>query len=421
MQSVRGRRHAQAELAIRCPAGDPSPVESSRFELFAVTAPGLEALCAAELRALGIAADCRAVAGGVEWRGDLRSCYRANLESRVATRVLVRVGEFRARSFIELERRMPKLPWAALLPAGAQVALRITARKSKLYHERAIAERFTRILRDAHGIHAVPASGDDDEAEHPQLVVIRFFRDECTVSLDSSGVLLHHRGYRQALAKAPLRETLAAAMLLATGWRGDRPLLDPLCGSGTLPIEAALLARNIPPGLAAPDREPRRFAFQEWREFDEPAWRDVVTTARGSIRDVVPVPILGSDRDAGAIRAAVANAERAGVLGDVELQRRGVSEVEPPGADGVLVSNPPYGVRVGERGPLHGLYAALGGLLRERLPNWTVALLVADRGLAAATGLRFQELFATRNGGIPVSCVSHAPAGDGPAPEGVIP
>lgn len=398
--------------------------QTADLDLFAVTAPGLESLCAAELRVLGIPAEPDA--GGASWRGDLRSLYRANLESRTATRVLVRAGTFRARTFHELERRSAKLPWARFLPAGASVSLRVTCRKSKLYHAGAVAERVARVLADGRGVRVVDASNtaDDDgieppdvvstadapppgtDASQPPLVVIRLLRDVCTVSIDSSGVLLHRRGYRQALAKAPLRETLAAALLLAARWRGVTPLLDPLCGSGTIPIEAALLARRIPPGLANPDLAPRSHAFEQWPEFDAGVWSDTLAAARDGVLEAAPAPILGSDRDAGAVAAAITNARRAGVERDVDLTRRALSAVEPPGGRGHLVTNPPYGVRVGDHQALYALYAALGRTARERLPGWTVALLTADARLTAATGLALEERLATRNGGIAVRLMS---------------
>jgi putative N6-adenine-specific DNA methylase len=374
----------------------------NELDCFAVSAPGLEPLCAAELQELGVPAG--AVPGGVEWRGGLRELGRVNLHCRTATRVLVRVGEFRARTFHELERRAPKLPWSRFLPPGAAVELRVTTRKSKLYHQGAVAERVQRVLADG-GWHVARSTRDDEEdaAAGAQLIVIRFLRDVCTVSIDASGARLQQRGYRQALAKAPLRETIAAALLRAAGWRGDVPLLDPLCGSGTIPIEAALLARRIPPGLANPQHEPRAFAFQRWPVYQPRVFDDVVAEARSAILLATPVEIRGSDRDAGAITAARANASRAGVVDDIVFERAPLSAAQPLGERGLLLSNPPYGVRVGDRRELHALYAALGRLVRERFGGWDVALLTADPALAAATGLQQQERLATRNGGVAVS------------------
>lgn len=378
---------------------------TDRLPLFAVAAPGLEAICAAELRALGI--EAAAEPGGAAWEGTPDDLHRANLWLRTASRVVVRAATFHARSFIELERHARRVPWERWVARGRAVRLRVTSKKSKLYHEGAIAERLLGFVEDrVGGIGAASAAkGAEEEGEEggdAQLFVVRVHRDQVTVSADSSGALLHLRGYRRALAKAPLRETLAAAMLRGAGWRGDTPLLDPMCGSGTIPIEAALLARGVAPGLATASREPRAFAFTAWPGHDGEAWARAVAEARDAILPSSPVPIAGSDRDAGAIEAARANAERAGVAGDVDFAVRPVSALEAPPGPGLLISNPPYGVRVGEIDALRNLYAALGRTARARCPGWTVALLAAERKLEAQVGIPFSEAFRTSNGGIPV-------------------
>jgi putative N6-adenine-specific DNA methylase len=391
--------------------------------LFAVTAPGLEALAAAELREMGVTGAVES--GGVAWEGTAAQLYEANLRLRTASRVLVRVDEFRAKTFFELERKAAKVPWERFVERGGTVRLRVTCRKSRLYHEGAVAERLLTAIEKRAGPLASAAGTpgatdvDDDDAEAPdasgeaaQTFVVRFVRDSCTISADASGALLHRRGYRQAVARAPLRETLAAAMLSAAGWTGRVPLLDPMCGSGTLAIEAALLARHIAPGLANAERTPRGYAFLRWPELDAGVWADVVERARADVLPRAEVPILGSDRDDGAIEAARANAARAGVADDVEFGARALSAVEPPPGPGLLVSNPPYGLRVGEREGLRNLYAALGRLAQTRLGGWTVALLSADPRLEGHTGLEFRELLRTNNGGIPVRVVAAEVAGD---------
>ncbi|HET7229328.1 MAG TPA: class I SAM-dependent RNA methyltransferase [Longimicrobium sp.] len=380
-----------------------------RLTIFAITAPGLEALCAAELRALGITAAPEP--GGVAWEGTMDDLHRANLWLRTASRVVVRAAAFRARSFIELERHGKKVPWERWVTRGARVRLRVTSKKSKLYHEGAIAERLLNFIDDRVGgigaAEAVKGVEDEDvETGGEQLFVVRVVRDEFTLSADSSGALLHFRGYRQALARAPLRETLAAAMLLGAGWRGDSPLVDPMCGSGTLPIEGALMARKIAPGLAGAAREPRWFAFTAWPGHDAAGWERVVDEARDAILPASPVPILGSDRDAGAVEAARANAARAGVGDDVTFAQRPVSAIEPPPGPGLLIANPPYGVRVGESDALRSLYAAVGKTARAKAPGWTLGLLSADRKLEGQVGLPFTERFRTSNGGIPVRLVT---------------
>jgi putative N6-adenine-specific DNA methylase len=343
--------------------------------------------------------------------------HRANLWLRTASRVVVRAATFRARTFIELERHGKKVPWERWVARGRRVRLRVTSKKSKLYHEGAIAERLLNFIDDRVGgigkAEAAKGAEDEDvETGDEQLFVVRVLRDEFTVSADSSGALLHFRGYRQALARAPLRETLGAAMLLGSGWRGDSPLLDPMCGSGTIPIEAALMARRIAPGLASPERQPRAFAFTAWPGHDRAAWENAVAEARGAILPSSPVPILGSDRDAGAIDAARSNAGRAGVADDVSFDVRPVSAVEPPEGAGLMIANPPYGVRVGESDALRSLYAAVGKTARARAPGWTLALLSADRKLEGQVGLPFDERFRTSNGGIPVRLVTAPVPGD---------
>jgi putative N6-adenine-specific DNA methylase len=380
---------------------------------FAIAAPGFERIVAAELDRLGIAPTIEH--GGVAWTGTLESVARANLWLRTASRVVVRVVEFRARSFHELERHARKLPWERFVAPGAPVRFRVTSRKSRLYHSGAVAER----LADAAGTRAgvAPAldrSGeagpggtradddgyDDGDDAAGQLFVVRVVRDVCTVSVDSSGALLHRRGYRQAIAKAPLRETLAAAMLLGSEWPGTVPLIDPMCGSGTIAIEAALLARRIAPGAN------RAFAFQGWPEFNPAVWTRMVAEAREQQVARAPASIRGSDRDAGAIEAAQANAERAGVAGDVELDRRAVSGIEPASGPGWLVVNPPYGVRVAEAGTVRDLYSALGNVLRARFSGWRLALLSPSESLERQLGLTLNERFATLNGGLPVRLVT---------------
>lgn len=352
---------------------------------YAVTAPGLEAVTAGELAALGLAV-AGTEAGGVAFTVDRRGLYAANLHLRTASRVLVRLASFEAKGFAELERRARTVPWDTVLGPGLTPTFRVTSKKSRLYHQDAIAERLAKV---------VGAAPDGQ----PQEFVVRVFRDHFTISADSSGALLHQRGYRFATAKAPLRETLAAAMLLGAGWDPATPLVDPFCGSGTIAIEAALLARKMPPGRH------REFACFRWPGFDATAWRALRNEADAAVRAAAPAPIVASDRDAGAIRAATANAERAGVLADITFRQAPLSSLAVPPAAGLLLTNPPYGVRVGEAARLRDLYASLGALARRSLPEWRVAMLAADDRLLAQVGLPWAEVWRTRNGGIPVRLV----------------
>jgi putative N6-adenine-specific DNA methylase len=231
-----------------------------------------------------------------------------------------------------------------------------------------------------------------------QLIVVRVVRDVVTISADSSGELLHRRGYRQAIGKAPLRETLAAAMLLAAEYDGTGPLVDPFCGSGTIPIEGALIARRIPPGIH------RRFAFEHWPGFEPALWDSVRAAGRARMRDRAPAPILGWDRDAGAVAAALSNAERAGVGVDVALAHGAISGLVVPPGPGLIATNPPSGVRLGEAGDLRDLYARFGSVLRAECGGWRAVLLTADRAHDAATGLGLAERWHSSNGGVKVRC-----------------
>jgi putative N6-adenine-specific DNA methylase len=402
----------------------PLAAGAPRFQLFASTAPDLESIAAGELKSLGMRG--RQEIGGVAFAGDLDRLYEANLWLRTASRVVARLGRFHASTFYELERRAKKLPWEEFLPASGLVRLRVTCRKSRLYHSDAVAERVLSAIT-ASVSRSIEASGDDindesDDAEHAegtdrademdetetvpgidgsaQLFIVRIVHDQVEISADSSGDLLHRRGYRKEIAKAPLRETLAAAMVLASGWRRDEPLVDPMCGSGTIPIEAAMIARGIAPGLE------RKFRFMDWPTFDRGRWKEILDKARGAVTQSSE-RIRGSDRDAGAIEAAARNADRAGVGDTVQFGVKSISgslaELEDVATGvGWILTNPPYGIRIGESEDLRDLYARLGLALKSKR-GWRGGILTSDLALVRQTRLPLLPRFSTRNGGIPVS------------------
>jgi putative N6-adenine-specific DNA methylase len=386
-----------------------SPTESAtdRFDLFAIAAPGLEPLVERELRALGMEG-IHVDAGGVSFTGGREALYRANLHLRTATRVIARVAEFGVRGFPELVRHAKRQPWERYLVASRPVQLRVTCRKSRLYHSGAVAERVTDAITQRLGVERIDVvkGGEDDDATG-QLVIVRVAHDQCLLSVDSSGELLHRRGYREATAKAPIRETLAAALVLAAEWRVDAPLLDPFCGSGTVAIEGALFGRRIAPGLN------RRFAFMEWPDFDSALWRRIHGEAVRAVLPRAPSLIQASDRDAGAIEAARANAARAGVADDIVFEKRALSAIEPPAGPGWVCTNPPYGVRVSERAELRNLYAQFGKVMHAKCRGWTVAMYSADARLEKATRLAFRPVLRTVNGGIPVRVVRGLVPGGG--------
>ncbi|HEY3933791.1 MAG TPA: class I SAM-dependent RNA methyltransferase [Gemmatimonadales bacterium] len=382
---------------------------TGQLTAFASTAPGLESIVAGELSGLGIVPG-RTESGGVEFASTPAELVRTLLWLRAASRVTVRLGAFHARSFAELERHAAKIAWSDLLTPGTAVHFRVTSKKSRLYHQDAIAERLERAagaavsrletVRAPLAAEAMEDAGDD--VPTVQRIVVRVMRDEVTLSADASGALLHRRGYRLAVAKAPLRETLAAALVLASGWHCDVPLLDPLCGSGTIAIEAAMIARRIAPGRN------RRFRAEAWPGYAAAFDAAREDALRGELPRA-PAPIAGRDRDAGAIEAARSNAARAGVSDDVHWECGAISATSPDDVPGSLVTNPPYGSRIGERAALRDLYAAIGHLIRDRRPHSSLTMLSADRVLEGQTGLAFDELFRTTNGGIPVRAVCAPP------------
>lgn len=385
---------------------EPPSRQAPPLSLYAVTQPGLESITWAELVGLGITPGERET-GGISFSGSARDLARCNLHLRTASRVLMPVAEFPVRALGELERKAGQLPWADWIPRDRRVAFRVTSKKSRLYHQRAVAERLARAAGVEQSVPAAPGSaeGDDLPDRGPegdperQLVIVRLYRDVCSISIDSSGEHLHRRGYRLAAAKAPLRETLAAALLLASEWDSGRPLVDPFAGSGTIAIEAALLARRIPPGLS------REFSFWHWPGWDHEIWTQAVEEAKGAMLDRAPAPILAADRDAGAIEAARQNAERAGVGGDIEHRRASISELEPPTGAGGLVSNPPWGLRIGEQRALRDLYARLGQILEARFSGWQATLLLPHTPLERDTGLGWDTLARTTHGGVAVRMV----------------
>ncbi len=361
---------------------------------FAVCAPGLESLTAQEMRLLDLPAQPEP--GGVSFKGGLAELYRANLHLRTAARVLARVGTFfHAANFAELRQRTAALPWERFLQPGQTPVLRVTCHKSRLYHSDAVGRVVAAALAERLGNPTPPVKPQQEGDPPAQTVIVRLAEDRCTISVDSSGAMLHRRGYRQAVARAPLRETFAAALLLASGWDRRSPLIDPFCGSGTIAIEAACLARNLAPGLH------RRFAFMEWSSFDASLWQGLCDAARDAALPQAP-DILACDRDAGAIDMARANAERAGVLAQVTFKHQAVSALEPPPGTGWVVTNPPYGVRLDAGGDLRDLYARFGDVLRRQCPAWHLAVLSSDPILTGQLRLRLQPALSFKTGGLRV-------------------
>ena len=344
------------------------------MEIFCVTQPGLEGPLADEMAQAGFAG-VQALRGGVRADGDAREALRANLQLRIAARVLLRVSEFRAMHLAQLDKRSRKVDWAGLIPEGARVKVEATCRKSRIYHDRAAAQRVAKAVASA-----VPPG----EGPHVALKV-RIEDDLCTISLDTTGEPLHRRGHKEFVGKAPLREGMAAAFLRQMGFdpKAPVPVVDPMCGSGTIPIEAAEMAAGLWPGRS------RAFALPEAELPLPPDPRQV------------PPLFHGFDRDQGAVQGAAKNAERARV--PVSFTRQAVSDLQPPeGPKGIVLTNPPYGARIGDQKLLFGLYGALGGVLKDRFAGWRIGIVTSDGGLAKATGLDLEPFGPVNHSGLKV-------------------
>ncbi len=347
------------------------------FEIFVVTSPGFESVLCAEARAKGFR-EPTPVKGGVTVRGGWPEVWRANLEIRGASRVLARIAEFRAFHLAQLDKRAHRLEWGDILRPDVPFRVEASCKGSRIYHQGAAAQRIEKAIRDKLG---APVSPDAE-----LCIKARIDDDLCTISIDTSGDSLHKRGHKEAVNKAPMRETLASLFLRQCGYDGTEPVVDPMCGSGTFIIEAAEIAAGLNPGRS------RRFAFEQLATFDAAAWqrlRDMRGGAKSDSRGPA-VRFYGSDRDAGAISMSRANAARAGVGEMTEFQQHAISDlVAPSGPPGLVIVNPPYGTRIGDKKPLFPLYHALGQTLLTRFVGWRVGLVTNEASLAGATGLPF--------------------------------
>lgn len=360
---------------------------------FATTAKGLEEVLATELRALGIVA-CTPASGGVHFHGSRADGYRACLWLRTANRVLQPLATFACRTAEELYQGVSGIAWESLLTPQMTLAVDANLRNSALTHSHASALKAKDAIVDR--LRAHYGVRPDIDAANPQLPVnLHLVANQCTVSIDLAGAGLHRRGYRQERTVAPLRETLAAGVLLLSGWDGETPLVDPMCGSGTLPIEAALLATRTAPGLG------REFAFQTWPDFESASWQALRDEAH-RLRRPAPAAIVGADVDARALRVAEANAGLTPAAAGIHWVSRSFATLNPPAASGTLVMNPPYGERLQDRGDLTGLYRSIGDTLKQRWTGWTAWLLTGNPELAKQVGLKATRRVPLYNG--PLDC-----------------
>lgn len=362
----------------------------NQFEIFAVAPPGLEPLLLPEFRALGYK-DARYGPGGVTLMGDWSDVWRLNLELRGASKVLARMGSFRAMDLARLDHRATQFPWSDFLLPNTDVRVEVTCKRSKIYHAGAAVQRIERALRKV-GV-TVSQQGN-------VTLKIRIEQNIVSVSVDTSGEGLHKRGHKEAVGKAPMRETMAALLLRQAGYDGADAVLDPMCGSGTFLIEAAEIAQGLQPGRS------RDFAFEKLAGFNAKTFKDMrrpVSTLDG------PPLFFGSDRDSGVISMAQANAERAEVDALCQFKCHDVQELECPDVPpGLVIVNPPYGGRIGNKKHLYAVYGKLGVTLSEKFSGWRVGIITSEPGLAKATGLPLTQGPSVPHGGLKV-CLHQTP------------
>jgi putative N6-adenine-specific DNA methylase len=368
---------------------------------FATCGRGIESVLAEELRALG-ALDVQPGRGGVHFAGDKLVLYKANLWLRTAIRVLQHILEAPVTSPDDLYDVVSSVDWSQYLTPEHTLAVDCNVRDSQITHSKYAALR----TKDAICDQCIERCGRRPSVDVDEPMVglnLHIYRDEAVLSLDSSGESLHKRGYRPILTKAPLNEALAAALILLTGWTGDTAFVDPLCGSGTLPIEATWIATHRPPGLTR-----RRFGFQGWMDFDIQLWTELRDEARRGVFKQLQAPIVGSDARRDAIAFSISNARAAGGGHLIQFEVKDLRDFRPPdGPPGTLICNPPYGERIGEENQLKALYRLLGEVFQQRLSGWTAHVFTGNAVLAGAIGLEPVEQLRLFNGKIPCQLLKY--------------
>jgi putative N6-adenine-specific DNA methylase len=361
---------------------------------FASCPRGLEALLAEELRGLS-ALKTDTVPGGVAFQGDWRCCYRANLESRLATRVLAKLGSAPYRSEHDVHEAALRIEWPAWFNEKQSIRVDVKAMRSPLKS----LDFATLTIKDAvcDRFRADRGQRPDVDTRSPD-VRIQAFLDKETASfyLDTSGEALHRRGYRKDAGEAPLKENLAAGIVRLTGWNSDEPLLDPMCGSGTLAIEAAMIALSIPPGRA------RTFGFERLRGFDRRLWEETRAAALARMVPTRRLAIFARDRYGDELKKARANLQAAGLGDCVELKQADVLDTGAPADSGVVIANPPYGARLGEDAELAEFYPRLGDTLKKYYSGWRCYLLSGDPRLPKLIHLAASKRTPLFNG--PLEC-----------------
>ena len=372
----------------------PSPVSAAMFNCFAAVPRGAEEITAAELVLLGIQEPVT-IKGGVSFVTNTKGLYLANLWLRTASRVLVKLAEFPCATPDELYAGIYGIAWHDMITPAMTLAVDCTLRDSAMTHSGFVALKTKDAVVDR--IREQCGSRPNVNTSSPDVRInIHLARNHCTVSLDSSGDALDRRGYRLERTEAPLRETLAAAVIALTGWDGNLPLADPMCGSGTIPIEAGLMAARMAPGRQ------RSFGFQRWKNFDRALWDKLLEEAENNIQKLPVGLITGYDHDSRALMLARRNAAKAGFGGQIHFFNTALEEFRPEGEGGVVIINPPYGKRLGEEEELKELYCRIGDIMKKRCRGWTGFVLTGNLELAKYIGLKASRRFVLFNG--PIEC-----------------
>ena len=342
------------------------------MEKFFATCPrGLEPLLAEDIAASGVT-DFKAIPGGVHFVADWPACYAINLHSRIATRVLWRVANGKYAREDDIYKLALDTPWAKWFGAKQTIRVDVVAVKSPLKSLEFITLRIKDAVCDR--FRADQGVRPSVDTREPEVRIHGFLTaDECTLYIDTSGAPLYQRGLRQKTVEAPLKENVAAGILRLSGWQPGMPLLDPMCGSGTFLVEAAQIALNIAPGAGG-----RSFGFQRLKNFRLDIWKDLLDAAQDAEKPAQPAQIYGSDISPVAVRAALANLDRAGLLPAVTLRSGDVLEIDAPAPAGIMIANPPYGERLSEQEELAAFYPQLGSALKRKFAGWNCYLLTAD-------------------------------------------
>ncbi len=339
-----------------------------KYEFISPCHFGLEAVLKKEL--LDIGAEIVLVEDGrITYSGDESLCARANMFLRTTERVLLKVGSFRAETFEELFCNTKSIPWERYIPVDGKFwVAKVNSIKSKLFSPSDIQSIMKKAMVERMKEHYKISWFDEDGAQFPLRVTI--MKDEVTVGIDTSGISLHKRGYRKLISKAPITETLAAALIMLTPWRDDRVLVDPFCGSGTIPIEAAMIGLNIAPGMK------RDFLAEQWNWLGKDIWSNARTEAADRVKKDITLNIQGFDIDDQIIRSARQNAIMAGVSEQIHFQQRAVKELRHPKKYGFIITNPPYGERIEEKAALPALYKEMGHAFAA-LDTWSYYVITA--------------------------------------------